>query len=122
LFEKVISRNRSTDGGEKSGGKGTTGRHHQIDYCYGWLASTLTRFLKWSELAQLCPTLCDPMDCMETRQAPLSMKFSRQEYWSGFPFSSPGDLPNSGTEPRSPTLWADTLPSEPREAKGYWSG
>ena len=46
-------------------------------------------------------------------QAPLSMEFSRQEYWSGLPFPSPGDLPNSGIEPGSPALQADTLPSEP---------
>ena len=39
--------------------------------------------------------------------------FSRQEYWSGLPFPSPGDLPNSGIVPRSPTLQADALPSEP---------
>ena len=38
------------------------------------------------------------------RQVPLSMEFSRQEYWSGFPFSSPGDLPDPGIEPVSPTL------------------
>ena len=37
-------------------------------------------------------------------QVPLSMGFSRQYYWSGLPFPSPGDLPNTGTEPRSPTL------------------
>ena len=46
-------------------------------------------------------------------QAPLSMEFSRQEYWSGLPFPSPGDLPNPGMEPRSPALQADALPSEP---------
>ena len=46
-------------------------------------------------------------------QAPLSMEFSRQEYWSWLPFHSPGDLPNPGIEPRSPTLQADSLPSEP---------
>ena len=45
-------------------------------------------------------------------QAPPSMEFSRQEYWSGFPFPSPGDLSNPGIEPRSPTLQADALPSE----------
>ena len=45
-------------------------------------------------------------------QAPLSMGFSRQEYWSGLPFPSPGDLPNPGIEPRSPALQADALPSE----------
>ena len=46
-------------------------------------------------------------------QAPLSMGFSRQEYWSGLPFPSPGDLPNPGIEPRPPALQADALPSEP---------
>ena len=47
------------------------------------------------------------------RQAPLSMGFSRQEYWSGLPFPSPGDLPNPGIEPGSPALQADALSSEP---------
>ena len=46
-------------------------------------------------------------------QAPLSMGFSRQEYWSGLPFPSPGDLPYPGSKPRSPTLQADASPSEP---------
>ena len=46
------------------------------------------------------------------RQAPLSMGFSRQEYWSGLPFPSPGDLPYPGNEHRSSTLQADSLPSE----------
>ena len=46
-------------------------------------------------------------------KAPLSIRFSRQEYQSGFPFPSPGDLPDPGTEPRSFSLQADTLPSEP---------
>ena len=46
-------------------------------------------------------------------QAPPSMEFPRQEYWSGLPFSSPGDLPNPGIELRSPALQADALPSEP---------
>ena len=45
-------------------------------------------------------------------QAPLSMEFSRQEYWSGLPFPSPGDLPDPGNEPGSPTLEAGTLTSE----------
>ena len=43
-------------------------------------------------------------------QAPLSMGFSRQEYWSQLPFPSPGDLPDPGIEPVSPTLKADSLP------------
>ena len=46
-------------------------------------------------------------------QAPLSMGFSRQEYWSGLPFISPGDLPDPRIKPRSPALQADTLTSEP---------
>ena len=46
-------------------------------------------------------------------QASLSMEFSRQEYWSGLPFPSPGDLPDPGIEPRSSALQADSLPSEP---------
>ena len=45
-------------------------------------------------------------------QAPLSMGFSRQEYWSGLPFPSPGDLPDLGIEPRAPTLRADALASK----------
>ena len=46
-------------------------------------------------------------------QAPPSMGFSRQEYWSGLPFPSPGDLPNSGIKPGSPEFQADSLTSEP---------
>ena len=46
-------------------------------------------------------------------QDPPSMGFSRQEYWSGLPFPSPGDLPDPGIEPRSPALEADDLTSEP---------
>ena len=64
-----------------------------------------------SEIAQLCPTLCDPWTI--AHQAPPSMGFSRQEYWSGLPFPSPGDLPDPGIEPRSPTLQADALTSAP---------
>ena len=56
---------------------------------------------KESEVAQLCLTLCDPTVAY---QAPLSMGFSRQEYWSGLPFPSPGDLPDPEIEPRSPAL------------------
>ena len=48
-------------------------------------------------------------------QAPLSMDFSRQEYWSGLLFLSPGDLPDPGIKPWSPALQADSLPSEPPE-------
>ena len=61
------------------------------------------------------------LDCVQlfeipwtvARQAPLSMGSSRQEYWSGLPFPSPGDLPNPGTDPKSPEMQAYSLPSEP---------
>ena len=61
-------------------------------------------------------TLCDPMDCRPPG-SPLSMGFPRQEYWSGFPFSSPGDLPDPGIESvapaASPALQAEFLTAEP---------
>ena len=60
--------------------------------------------------AKSCLTLGTPWTV--AHQAPLSMGFSRQEYWSGLPFPSPGDLPNPGIEPRSPALQADYLPTE----------
>ena len=63
-------------------------------------------------VTQSCPTLCDPTDHIAL-QTPLSMGFSRQEYWSGLPFPSPRDLPNSGSEPWSPALQADSLLTEP---------
>ena len=58
-----------------------------------------------------CLTLCDPMDC--SLQDPLSREFSRQEYWSRFPFPSPGNLSDPWVKPGSPILQADSLPSEP---------
>ena len=48
-------------------------------------------------------------------KAPLSMEFSRQEYWSGLPFPFPGYLPDPGIKPKSSALQADSLPSEPPE-------
>ena len=66
---------------------------------------------------QLCPTLCDSMDC--SPPSPLSLGFSRQEYWSGVPCPPPGDPPNAGIEPASPAffaLQADSLPRATREA------
>ena len=46
-------------------------------------------------------------------QSPLSREFSRQGYWSGLPFTSPGDLPDPGIEPGSPALQVDSIPTEP---------
>ena len=55
-------------------------------------------------------------------QAPQSMRFSRQECWSGLPFPSPGDLPDPGIEPGSPALQANFLLSEPPEKPYFFSG
>ena len=66
-------------------------------------------------VAQSCLTLCDPMDYSPLVLCPLSMGFSRQEYWSRLPLSSPGDLRNPGIEPGSPVLQAGSLLSEPSE-------
>ena len=62
------------------------------------------------KVALSCLTLCDPMDYRVHG-------ILQAEYWSGQPFPSPGDLPNPGIEPRSPTLQADFLPAEPQ---GYY--
>ena len=61
-------------------------------------------------VTQSCLTPCDPMDC--SPPALLSMESCKQEYWSGLPFPSPGDLPDAGIKTRSPVLQADSLPSE----------
>ena len=61
--------------------------------------------------AQSCVVFAIPWAV--ARQAPLSMGFFRQEYWSGLPFPSPGDLPRPGIEPGSPALQADSLPAAP---------
>ena len=61
-------------------------------------------------VAKSCPTLATPWTV--ACQAPLSMRFSRQEYWSELLFPSPGGLPDPGIEPRSPALQADSFPTE----------
>ena len=77
----------------------------------------VTQFInarKWKAkviVVQLCPTIHNPWTivCL----TPLSMEFSRQEYWSGLPCPSPRDLHNPGIKPGSPASKADFLPSEP---------
>ena len=61
-------------------------------------------------VSQSCPMFCDLMDC--SSQASLVMGLSRQEYWIGLPFPSPGDLPHAGIKPISSALPADSLSSE----------
>ena len=63
---------------------------------------------------QSFPTLCDPVDCSLPGFC-VHVGFFRQEYWTGLPCPSSGDLPNPGIKPRSPALQADSLPSEPPE-------
>ena len=73
------------------------------------ISKTRTRVVVVVLVAKLCPALPDPWTV--ACQAPLCMGFSRQEYWSGLPFPSPGDLPDPGIEPGSPALQTDSLPS-----------
>ena len=63
-------------------------------------------------VSQSCPTLCDPMDCNPLGSSVHGI--SQQEYWSGLPFPSAGDLPNPGIKPGSPALQAESFPSEPQ--------
>ena len=67
---------------------------------------------------QSCPTLVTSWTV--ARQAPLSMGFPRQEYWSGLPFPSPGDLPDPGVKPGSPALQVDSLLLYSLSHKGCW--
>ena len=60
-------------------------------------STVFVRNVQACSVAQPCPTLCDPWPV--THQSPLSMGFSRKEYWNGRPFPSPGDLPDPGIEP-----------------------
>ena len=69
----------------------------------GWLVDLVTKS---------CPTLAAPWTV--AHQAPLSMRFSRQEYGSGLPIPPSGDLPDPGIKPRSPELQADSLLTELR--------
>ena len=64
----------------------------------------------------MCSVVSDPLAC----QGPLFVGFSMQEYWSRLPFSSPGNLPDPEIKPRSPTLQADALPSEPPGKPRTW--
>ena len=82
-------------------------KYMYIDCTY--LSKIMTLLLKSLSGVRLFVTTCTV-----AYQAPPSMGFSRQEYWSGLPFPSPGDLPNPGIEPGFPTLQEVSLPAEPQ--------
>ena len=81
-----------------------------IVYRYG-----INRTYMMCVFAQSCRTLCGPLDSstLRTRQAPLSMGFPRQEYWSELPFPTSGTLPKPGVKPGSPALQVDSLQTAP---------
>ena len=79
-----------------------------------WLTHTIVMYVSIMHacsVAQSCPTLETPWTV--AHQAPLSMGFFRQEYWSGLASPTPEDLPDPGIEPVSPALQIDSLPAEP---------
>ena len=92
----------------------TTGILPLLLNCAGLLVvSTYRSYFLISEVKSLSRIRLFATPWTVAYQASLSMGFSRQEYWSGLPFPSPGDLPNPGIESRSPALQIDSLPSEP---------
>ena len=83
-----------------------------LGLCASWTWLTLS-FPMLGKLKSLSHVQLLVTPLTVAHQAPPSMGFSRQEYWTGLPFPSPGDLPDPGIKPRSPTLQTDALPSEP---------
>ena len=79
---------------------------------------TSCKFKCYCLVAKLCPTLLNPWTI--AHQDPLSMRFPRQEYWSGLPFPSPGDLAKSGIEPTSPALAHRFFTTEPPGKHHKW--
>ena len=77
------------------------------------MSKPLTACAAAAKSLQSCPNLCDPIDGSPPGSF-VSMVFSKQKYWSGYPFLSSGDLSNPEIEPSSPSLQADSLPSQPR--------
>ena len=82
-------------------------------YLLVWIMHIFSLLIKWKKVKLLSHVQLFATPWTVAHQAPPSMGFSRQEYWSGLPFPSPGNFPNPGIEPRSPALQADTLLSEP---------
>ena len=85
-------------------------------------AERLLGVKKWSEVKSLSRVRLFATPWTVAYQAPLSMGFSRQQYWSGSPFPSPGYLPDPGIKSRSPALQTDALPSEPSGKSWEWKG
>ena len=84
----------------------------EAQHDFNELITTLAILIcKYALAAQSFPTFCDLMDCSPPDSS--VHRIPQQEYWSGLPFPSPGDLPDPEIEPESPTLQADSLPSEP---------
>ena len=96
-------------------------RRHKKEWVLKWpcIARVLVKKVKVL-VSESCLTLLTPQAAVH--QAPLSMGFSRKEYWSGLPFPSPGDLPDPGMEPKSLALQADSFMSEPpgKPPAGYY--
>ena len=92
--------------------EGTVEREDGVDPKVKSLDGLITRIL--SEVKSLSRVQLFATPWTVAYKAPPSMGFSRQEYWSGLPFPSPGDLPDPGIEPRSPALQKDSLPAEPQ--------
>ena len=87
----------------------TDNKQSQSDQCVSVCVCVCARV---HVLTQSCSTLCDPMDDSPTDSS-LSMGFSRQEYWSGLPFPTPGDLPHPGIEPTSHALVREFFTTAP---------
>ena len=108
LWLKPAGKHRETVNMSPLEGKGADAFLHQHPRVTGWvLPPESGEEVKWKcWLFSRDPLFATPWTI--ACQAPLSMEFSRQEYWSGLPFPTPGDLPNPGIEPRSPALQADS--------------
>ena len=94
-----------------------SGYRGNIPQCSTWIFFSLR---KWKKVKLLSRVRLFATPRTVAYQAPLYMEFSRQEYLSGCPFSSSGDLPDPGIEPGSPALQADSLPSEPPGKPWGW--
>ena len=76
--------------------------NHELEYCTAVKTKVTIKHVRVCSVIQSCLTFCDPWSI--ACQAPLSTRFSRQEYWSGLPFLSPRDLLDPGIQPTSPAL------------------